>query len=521
MKRIALIGLEGSGKTVLLTALAKLYGKAVPNRPVLVPRTKKTVQHIEKAASALARSEWPPSTRPGDFIELNWNFRFPSGANFDLRIFDSAGQDLRILFADEQIQQFQQLPEPLKDVVRYVRLADIAIILVNLENHIGEGDLQRCLDNQWAIQTAIETLTSRKGAPCEMALVLTQIDRYGSYEKQYGSWAKVARQFLPIVNATHLQSQAIPIFAVSAVGSTKTVIDSDGTPRRVPGATLQCRGFSALIAWLESKATNSIPVETFQQTSVICPQCTTIVSLTPTNECPSCREVLCPEGHGPLTNHGGLVQCLACGHSSPSTALCVPCANIGRAKYAATSITDSATGSIIPICESCEASHLRLQLSESPPMAKSSLTSSLLDVAQQLSSMGWVKSLTAMFTFMVILGTLLRGCGNETSRSGSAQLPPIPIEASTRPSVGGGSLVIRIKSVSTNKLFDVVFEGRASRINKSEIRALDDFSPGQTKEIGWRELKSWNVQPGETFSLSARGFQSATFIIPANNATGS
>ena len=101
LPKIAIIGMEGSGKTVLMTVLAKRMSQ-LPNRQYyLDPQNARTLKYVEEMWYTLQNGHWPPSTPPGQLFELSWNFRVDS-TQYELRLVDAAGQDMRLLFGGDE-----------------------------------------------------------------------------------------------------------------------------------------------------------------------------------------------------------------------------------------------------------------------------------------------------------------------------------------------------------------------------------------------------------------------------------
>lgn len=254
MASIVFVGTEGCGKTVLITALSKLYGPTSEKGLSLTPLTYETAEYIERALQALKKSEWPPSTPPGKRSRLEWQCRFANGSTTKLRLVDSPGQDLRQVFANIAQKAQEDLPEALQELADLVQSADVVVFLVNLRDFSGEGDPLKRLNNEWLLRGAMDHRTRhRPSAP--MCLVFTQADLYAD-ELRNADIRKLAAEYLPNVAGIYFVDERVPIFVVSAVGKTIIATDEAGRPRRVPDGKLHCKGFSAWIDWLIEVVTN-------------------------------------------------------------------------------------------------------------------------------------------------------------------------------------------------------------------------------------------------------------------------
>jgi len=248
MPNVAILGTEGSGKTVLITAMAKAFGRTNPQNIFLNPRTGRTAKYVERVWGYLARGEWPPSTPQGELSELHWRLRVPECVDCELKLFDVAGQDLRRLFGQEQIQAIESLPGSLRSLAEYVLSCQVVVFLVNLGDFIGEGDAAKRLENQWALKYALDYLRETdKTRKC--AVVFTQADLYQPIVTNIDGWMAAAEKYLPYLYEEHLRDGSVPVLSVSAVGSTDVVVE-DGVPRRVPGRQFKCKGVTPLAVWM-------------------------------------------------------------------------------------------------------------------------------------------------------------------------------------------------------------------------------------------------------------------------------
>ncbi len=257
---IAIVGTDGAGKTVLTTCLAKGFQNHSADGTWLEPLTAATTEYVEKAWEKLTNSDWPDGTIVGHSFDLRWRLHLGNGTSCALRIIDAAGQTLRHLFAEEQINDFDQLDERIRPLAEYVRMADIVLFLVNLRDFAGEANTNNKVSNQWALKYAMDYL-SRSSSPRRFLLVLTQIDLYRSYAKKYGNWGKVVQHFLPYVYAAYLADGRIKGCGVCAVNSTQVIVDKEGQPRRVPARDFKFEGFTGLLKWIGDNASDLVSMK--------------------------------------------------------------------------------------------------------------------------------------------------------------------------------------------------------------------------------------------------------------------
>ena len=253
MKHIAIVGTEGSGKTVFVTVLAKFYGSAA-EREIFFNPLGKTIRFVENAWNHLQAGQWPEQTISGEMFNYEWECRFGQGESFQLKLVDCAGQDLRRIFSDE-------VPEQLRPLADYVHSAQVVLFLLNLGDFVGVRDLTQVTENIYVLKNAMDTI---KASGKETALILTQIDLYEHLLNQHGSWMEVVRITNPLglLWGAHLRDGSVPLLPVSAVADTTVSSQPDGRVRRVPLESFKCNGMEALGNWLieaAKRAESTIP----------------------------------------------------------------------------------------------------------------------------------------------------------------------------------------------------------------------------------------------------------------------
>ena len=255
---IAIIGTEGSGKTVLTAVLARQLRSAAPRGVFLNPQNVATMKYVERVWQILEGGDWPPSTPPGELFELRWKLEMNGGSESQVRLIDAAGQDLRLLFGEEKVHQTKDLPESLRKLAEYCRSADIVLFLINLKDFEGQADPLRRIDNEAAIKSAMDYLSTDGSHRC-FCVVFTQADLYRETAQQRGSWLTVAQELIPYISGAYLQSvliptsKGVPAFPVSAVNKTRIAVDMQGIPRRVPDPPFGSDGLDAVVEWMTTQ----------------------------------------------------------------------------------------------------------------------------------------------------------------------------------------------------------------------------------------------------------------------------
>jgi hypothetical protein len=259
MPRIAVIGTEGSGKTVLVVTLAARFADG-GGRYFLEPMNRRTVRYTRSAFRALngeaddgeARPpRWLPSTDPGTMQELEWVLHVDGQRRFAMRMTDAAGQDFRELFGEEAARTAGEATEPRRQLVAHVLQANIVILTVDLEDFVAERDADRRDTNEWTIKFAIDHLLGADEKKRAL-LVFTGKDRYAHYEKELGSWSAVAKKYLPVASRAAIEDGRVSVMAVSAVNDTQ--LDPSGANRYVPKRGFTSVGLEELLGWITAQA---------------------------------------------------------------------------------------------------------------------------------------------------------------------------------------------------------------------------------------------------------------------------
>ncbi len=249
--QIAMIGMEGSGKTVLTTVLAKRLSTMADQGLFLDPLNSKTIKYVEGVWRQLQNGQWPPSTPPGELFKLEWELSIDHKYRSPVRLVDAAGQDMRLLFAEDRHSD-ESLPTQLQELVTYCRESTILIILINLKDFVGEADDMRRVENQAALKAALDLLT-KSDHPKKIAFVFSQCDQYEQTISKYGSLENLLRSEFPYIYGAHYKGKAPALFPVAAVSETRIVVDQDGKPYRVPAEGFESSGLEPLMEWMKNQ----------------------------------------------------------------------------------------------------------------------------------------------------------------------------------------------------------------------------------------------------------------------------
>lgn len=243
--QIAIVGTEGSGKTILASVLAKRMSNT--DEVFLHPRDWETAEYVEKVWNALNNGEWWKSTEAGRAFELQWTLHIKQ-QTFPLKLIDSAGQDLRELFSKNTYKQ-DNLTGIQRELLDYIQTASVVIIVVNLLHFRGEPDGLKRKQNEFVLKEVVDMFAD-DGKHQDIALVFTAWDLYhAGITKNYGNFTNYLQKELPqLYNAMRLGHQSgdsITWFPVAAVRETEVKNNI-----RVPKPDFRSIGLDTLSNWL-------------------------------------------------------------------------------------------------------------------------------------------------------------------------------------------------------------------------------------------------------------------------------
>ena len=107
MKKVAIVGVEGSGKTVMLAGLGELYARPDENGYFLAPKNFQTASYVAGKIARMRRGEWPMATAEDVLLGLDWTLRRRQGDGerprdvCEVSCLDFAGEVYRYAFVRE------------------------------------------------------------------------------------------------------------------------------------------------------------------------------------------------------------------------------------------------------------------------------------------------------------------------------------------------------------------------------------------------------------------------------------
>ena len=263
MKKIAIVGVEGSGKTVLMAAMGEKYRKPRADGLFLYANSRRTIEYCNEQIDILRiQHKWPNSTSPDSLVNLEWTLmRRKKGSRPEevctVAFLDFAGEIYRYAFGDstddsDRIKQ-SQYKKQIEAVKSHLKDAESVVVLVNLSDIINSNGVStKASEMDWLSQRIFDFAFDETSAN-RVAIAFTQKDLYEETIGRCGGLEGTFEAYLPSVYYRH-ESEIVP-FAVSAVN--KTVPNDKGEP--LPASDFNSEGFDELVSWMADVSDNVAP----------------------------------------------------------------------------------------------------------------------------------------------------------------------------------------------------------------------------------------------------------------------
>ena len=208
MKKVAIVGVEGSGKTVMLAGLGDLYTYPDEDGYFLAPKNFGTATYVAEKMERMRKGEWPVATAGDEMQGLDWTLKRQKPGEkgrpeviCEVSVLDFAGEVYRAAYGVSNGSD-AALKEQADALKRYVCGADELIVLINLRDVITNGLRDtRVQEAMWITKSILDTAFgdgSGKDMP-RAAIVLSQADSYAETIKACGGAPGVLRNYLPHV----------------------------------------------------------------------------------------------------------------------------------------------------------------------------------------------------------------------------------------------------------------------------------------------------------------------------------
>ncbi len=249
MKKVAIVGVEGSGKTVMLAVLGALYSQPDGNGYFLEPQDPETLAYVRRVCGRLQKGQWPSATETDCAFGLKWHLRRQSPKSRKSKVvgevscLDFAGEVYRAAFSGGTARGLTAQVSELKS---YLLGADTIILLLNLRDSVTRGiEDQRAVDAEFSALKMLKFVLEPEDAAQHLPrvlLALSQADAYSSTIEACGGPGETLRKYLSLV------ASSFGYLDVVAVNSCGTTIDDQGDC--VPDCKLSLVGLKPMVDWM-------------------------------------------------------------------------------------------------------------------------------------------------------------------------------------------------------------------------------------------------------------------------------
>ncbi len=248
MRKISIVGVEGSGKTVLLSAIGDKYENPDSSGIFMSPENSRAFGFVKLHMEAMKNGQWPAATTTNS--NLDWSIYHRTGQQKELvcqlSLLDFAGELYRLSFGEHTEEEISAWGDEITVLKDHIAESDLLVVIVNLSDIInGSPSNIRTRETMWLSKSVID-YAIRNGKNKDVAIVLSQSDVYREEIAACGGNQGVLQKYLPHVANLY---DDLPIFAVSAIN--KTVPDENGMA--VPAQGFESEGLDELMEWIIAK----------------------------------------------------------------------------------------------------------------------------------------------------------------------------------------------------------------------------------------------------------------------------
>lgn len=252
--KVAIVGVEGSGKTVMLSCLGERYSVPDANGVFLKPCNFQTWSYTSSIVARLRNGQWPAATTEDSMVDLSWTLSRKRGDNevpidlSQIMFLDFPGEVYRAAYGIKHDAVDGRLVDGVRRLRKYITHADALIVLINLRDVIAFGmQEKRVQEAVWITNSILDTVFAgqvQSGTKKQVAIVLSQADSYAATIQACGGAKKTLEKYLPNVAASY---GWVDVFSVMAID--KTRVDNDGSV--VPDGAFVTDGLMPLMDWIE------------------------------------------------------------------------------------------------------------------------------------------------------------------------------------------------------------------------------------------------------------------------------
>ena len=221
MARMAVVGCEGSGKTVFMAALADYYRPDAACGVCLVPENSASNRFAALQQRQMrALHQWPPATNPEKTVRLDWSLRRDGETLVEIGMLEFGGETFRAAFRGDGDEATKATA--VRELVSYLSDADIVVVLVSIKDlmcdqgSLSAEEFERDAEALWVTRGIID-FVARERPSAGVVIGLTRADQYRAELDAAGGAAALFSARWPTVGAAAAKIPIVEVASVSAV----------------------------------------------------------------------------------------------------------------------------------------------------------------------------------------------------------------------------------------------------------------------------------------------------------------
>ncbi len=226
MSKVAIVGVEGSGKTVLMGALCECYKQGAKDDPYLMPENKAASMFKERIPYLLrVKRQWPEATSVSSLRAMRWTLRMGDEVLEEIEMLDYPGELYRLAFEDddEAGKEIEAHREALNVFLGHLTDADCLLVLLNIADIRNLGENSRNVETVWITRSIFDFAKKLPNIKRKL-LVFTQADRYAAEIRAAGGVQGLYASKLTDLKTLNPDLKVIAMSAVSGM-------DGEGRPK--------------------------------------------------------------------------------------------------------------------------------------------------------------------------------------------------------------------------------------------------------------------------------------------------
>lgn len=203
MSRFTFIGVEGSGKTVLMAALADAFGPPTAEGMNLIPENQTAFTFSTLIPHKMREEhQWPAATSITSMKHLEWSLRIGTEVISTFSMLDYPGELYRLAFGDRNEDELAPHRDQIHEFLEHLVTSDTLIVLLNLEDAMAMGANARNNETVWLTRSIFDYVQKLPNIKKQL-LLFTQADRYAEEISGTDGLMNAKSKYLPMLHALY------------------------------------------------------------------------------------------------------------------------------------------------------------------------------------------------------------------------------------------------------------------------------------------------------------------------------